>query len=136
MNPIEKDPLQRRLEILNWIVLCLFTAISLTFFSDEFTMGILLGGLISIVSFSWRQRDLRIVFRNLTERSKASIMARYFIRFTVSAILIYLIITKTSADVIGLLIGLSIVVFNVMVTVFMSLLKKNDSEEIKQDDAP
>jgi MFS superfamily sulfate permease-like transporter len=136
VNPIEKDPLQRRLEILNWIVLCLFTAISLTFFSDEFTMGILLGGLISIVSFSWRQRDLRIVFRNLTERSKASIMARYFIRFTVSAILIYLIITKTSADVIGLLIGLSIVVFNVMVTVFMSLLKKNDSEEIKQDDAP
>ncbi|MFH1080451.1 MAG: ATP synthase subunit I [Pseudomonadota bacterium] len=124
MNPIEKDPLQRKLEILNWIILGLFVAISLLFFSTDFTLGILLGGLISVVSFSWRQRDLRAVFRNLTERARSAIMFRYYIRFFVSAVLIFFIITKTPADVIGLLVGLSIVIINIILTLLMNFMKK------------
>lgn len=127
MNPIEKDPIQRKLEILNWIMLGVFAAISLLFFSSDFTLGILLGGLISVVSFSWRQRDLRTVFRNLTERARSAIMFRYYIRFFVSAVLIFFIITRTSADVIGLLIGLSIVIINIVLTLLMNLMKKTDS---------
>jgi len=127
VNPIEKDPIQRKLEILNWIMLGVFAAISLLFFSSDFTLGILLGGLISVVSFSWRQRDLRTVFRNLTERARSAIMFRYYIRFFVSAVLIFFIITRTSADVIGLLIGLSIVIINIVLTLLMNLMKKTDS---------
>jgi len=126
VNPIEKDPLQQKLEILNWIILVLFVAISLLFFSTDFTLGILLGGLISVGSFSWRQRDLRAAFRNLTERSRSAIMFRYYIRFFVSAVLIYLIITQTSANVIGLLIGLSIVIINIVLTLLTTLMKKKD----------
>lgn len=129
MNVIEKDPLQRKVEILNWIILTLFVAISLLFFSGDFTLGVLLGGLISVVSFSWRQRDLRVVFRNLTERARSAIMFRYYIRFFVSAVLIFLIITQTSADVIGLLIGLSIVIINIVLTLVMNVMKKADPEE-------
>ena len=129
MNPIEKDPLQRKLEILNWIILCLFVAISLLFFSTDFTLGIMLGGLISVGSYSWRQRDLRAVFRNLTERSRSAIMFRYYIRFFVSAVLIFFIITKTSADVIGLLIGLSIVTISIVLTLLMNPMKKTDPED-------
>lgn len=129
MNVIEKDPLQRKVEILNWIILTLFVAISLLFFSGDFTLGVLLGGLISVVSFSWRQRDLRVVFRNLTERARSAIMFRYYIRFFVSAVLIFLIITQTSADVIGLLIGLSIVIINIVLTLVMNVMKKAGPEE-------
>jgi MFS superfamily sulfate permease-like transporter len=131
VNPIEKDPLQRRLEILNWITLGFLVAASLIFWSSDFTLGILLGGLISVVSFSWRQRDLRAVFRNLTERARSAIMFRYYIRFFVSAVLIFFIITKTSADVIGLLIGLSIVVINIILSLLISLLKKNSDDQAK-----
>jgi chromate transport protein ChrA len=126
VNPIEKDPLQRKLEILNWIILVLFVSISLLFFSTEFTLGILLGGLISVGSFSWRQRDLRAVFRNLTGRARSAIMFRYYIRFFVSAVLIFFIITKTSADVIGLVIGLSIMIISIVLTLLMNLMKKTD----------
>jgi hypothetical protein len=136
VNPIEKDPLQRKLEILNWIILGLFVAISLLFFSTEFTLGILLGGLISVGSFSWRQRDLRAVFRNLTERSRSAIMFRYFIRFFVSAVLIFFIITKTSADVIGMVIGLSIVIISIVLTLLMGLMKKPDPEDKIEKEAP
>jgi MFS superfamily sulfate permease-like transporter len=131
VNPIEKDPLQRRLEILNWITLGFLVAISLIFWSGDFTLGIVLGGLISIVSFSWRQRDLKAVFQNLTSRAQSAIMFRYSIRFLVSAVAIYFIITKTTADVIGLLIGLSIVVFNIILSLLISLSKKNSIEQEK-----
>jgi hypothetical protein len=136
VNPIEKDPLQRKLEILNWIILVLFVAISLLFFSADFTLGILLGGLISVGSFSWRQRDLRVVFRNLTERSRSAIMFRYFIRFFVSAVLIFFIITKTPADVIGMVIGLSIVIISIVLTLLMGLMKKPDPEDKIEKEAP
>ena len=136
MNHIEKDPLQRKLEILNWIILVLFVAISLLFFSADFTLGILLGGLISVAGFSWRQRDLRVVFRNLTERSRSAIMFRYFIRFFVSAVLIFFIITKTPADVIGMVIGLSIVIISIVLTLLMGLMKKPDPEDKIEKETP
>jgi hypothetical protein len=136
VNHIEKDPLQRKLEILNWIILVLFVAISLLFFSADFTLGILLGGLISVAGFSWRQRDLRAVFRNLTERSRSAIMFRYFIRFFVSAVLIFFIITKTPADVIGMVIGLSIVIISIVLTLLMGLMKKPDPEDKIEKETP
>lgn len=133
MNPIEKDPLQRKLEILNWVILGMFTAISLLFFSRDFTLGVILGGLISVVSFSWRQRDLHKLFRNLTEHARKSIMVRYYIRFVVSAVLIYLIITRTSADVIGLLTGLSIVVINIILNLLWGLMKEKQIKDTPED---
>lgn len=133
MNPIEKDPLQRKLEIFNWIILGLLVVISLLFFSNEFTLGIVLGGLISVGSFSWRQRDLRKVFRNLTERARSAIMFRYYIRFFVSAVLIFFIITKTPADVIGLLIGLSIVIISIVLSLLTGLTKKKNDGDNTED---
>lgn len=131
MNPIEKDPLQRKLEILNWIILGLFVLISLLFWTFPFTLGILLGGLISIVNFFWLKRDLRAVFSNLTGRAKSAIMFRYYLRFFVSAVVIFFIISRTIVDVMGLLIGLSIVVINIVLTLLMGLSKKNLVEEAR-----
>ena len=131
MNPIEKDPLQRKLEILNWIILGLFVLISLLFWTFPFTLGILLGGLISIINFFWLKRDLRAVFSNLTGRAKSAIMFRYYLRFFVSAVIIFFIISRTIVDVMGLLIGLSIVVINIVLTLLMGLSKKNLVEEAR-----
>ena len=131
MNPIEKDPLQRKLEIFNLITLGLLVLISLMFWTIPFTLGILLGGLISVINFFWLKRDLRMVFSNLTGRAKSAILFRYYIRFFVSAIIIFLIITRTSVDIVGLLLGLSIVIMNIILTLLMSLSKKNFIEEAR-----
>lgn len=131
MNPIEKDPLQRKLENLNWIILGLFVLTSLLFWSFPFTLGILLGGVISIFNFFWLKRDLKAVFSNLTGRAKSAIMFRYYIRFFVSAVIIFFIISRTIVDVMGLLIGLSIVVINIVLTLLMGLSKKNFVEEAR-----
>jgi len=131
VNPIEKDPLQQKLEKLNWAILALLVLISLIFMKPPFTLGVLLGGLISIMNFIWLKRDLRVVFGSLTGRAKAAVMFRYYIRFFVSAVIIFFIITRTVADVLGLLVGLSIVVINIILSLLMNLSKKNLIEEVK-----
>ena len=131
MSPIEKDPLQQKLEKLNWAILALLVLISQIFMKPPFTLGVLLGGLISIMNFIWLKRDLRVVFGSLTGKAKAAVMFRYYIRFFVSAVIIFFIITQTVADVLGLLVGLSIVVINIVLNLLMNLSKKNLIEEVK-----
>lgn len=130
MNHIERDPLQKKLEISNWIVLGVFLMASLFLMPVRFSLGVLLGGLISIVNFHWLERDLRSVFHRLSEGSKSSITLKYFIRFTVTAAVLYFIISADFIDVVGLLIGLSLVMINIVFTVVMAYAKKNSVEEV------
>jgi hypothetical protein len=130
VNRIEKDPLQSKIEISNWIALGVFFILSLILLSFRFSLGILLGGLISIVNFHWLDRDLRNVFQKLMEGSRSSAFFKYFIRFAATAVVLYLIISADIVSVIGLLVGLSLVMINIVFTVVMVNLKKNRTEEV------
>jgi hypothetical protein len=129
VNPIEKDPLQTRLEITNWVILAILVLLSWLFMSPRFTLGVILGSLISIVNFHWLHRDLRKVFSNLTGSVKGRIMFKYYIRLAVTAVVLYFIVSREVVDVVGLIAGLSVVVINIVVTAVMVLSKKNSVEE-------
>ena len=131
MNRTEKDPLQKRLELTNWTILGILTLISFFFMPRKFALGMLLGGFISIVNFHWLVRDLRKAFRSLSEKSNSSIMFKYYIRFAVTAIALYFIITGDIVDIIGLLIGLSTVVIAIVITTIVLYSKKNCVEEAR-----
>jgi hypothetical protein len=129
VNPIEKDPLQTRLEITNWIILAILVLLSWLFMSPRFTLGVILGSLISIINFHWLHRDLRKVFSNLTGSVKGRIMFKYYIRLAVTAVILYFIVSREVVDVVGLIAGLSVVVINIVITAVMVLSKKNSVEE-------
>jgi hypothetical protein len=130
VNRTEKDPLQKRLEITNWILLAVLVAGSLFLRSTRFSLGILLGGLISIVNFHWLYRNLLSVFQKHLNRARAALMLRYYLRLAVTAIALYWIISRNLVDVIGLVIGLSVVVLNIVLTTLLVLSKKNHVEEV------
>jgi uncharacterized membrane protein (DUF485 family) len=130
VNRTEKDPLQKRLEITNWILLAVLVAGSLLLRSGRFSLGILLGGLISIINFHWLYRNLLGVFKKHLNRARAALMLRYYLRLAVTAIALYWIISRNLADVIGLVIGLSVVVLNIVLTTVLVLSGKNHVEEI------
>ncbi|MEN6321507.1 MAG: ATP synthase subunit I [Syntrophaceae bacterium] len=130
MNHIEKDPLQKKLEITNWIIMGILLVLSFIFMPYRFTLGMLLGGFISIVNFHWLDRDLRSVFRRLSERASTLVMFKYIIRFTVTAVVLYLIITSDIVDIVGLLIGLSTVIITMVFTAVAAFSKKNCLEEV------
>ena len=131
MNPTEKDPLQKRLEIMNWILLAILVVGSLLLHSSRFSLGILYGGLISIVNFHWLYRNLLNVFTKHPSQARKAILVRYYIRLAVTGLVLYWIISGNLADVIGLVIGLSVVVLNIILTTVLALSKKYPIGEVR-----
>jgi hypothetical protein len=119
---IEKEPLQRRLEITNWVLLALLTIGSLLFFSVRFSLGVILGGMISVVNFHLLYHNLLSVFEGEITRLRSAMMRRYFIRLAVTAAALFGIIAGDIADVMGLVVGLSVVVLNIVLTTVLTLL--------------
>lgn len=130
MNRIEKDPLQARLEVTNWAVLAVCLLVSSLLLSAPFTYGILLGGFISIVNFHWLDRDLRRIFSNLSGKAKSALLLKYYLRLAVTAVVLYILISQSIVDIIGLLVGLSVVVMNIVLTAVLVFSKKNRVEEV------
>ncbi len=131
MNLIVKDPLQKKLEIANWIILSFLVIISLIIAPVKFTLGILLGGFISILNFYGMTRNLRGIFKNPSDNAKRPTMINFYIRLALTAIALYFLITTETVDVIGLIIGLSVVVINIVFTMITALAKKNFIEEVR-----
>jgi hypothetical protein len=131
VNLREKDPLQRRLEITNWIILAVLVVASPLFGGFRFSLGILCGGLISVVNFHGLYRNLLSVFTNHLGKAKTALMIRYYIRLALTAFVLYWVIAGRHVDVIGLVIGLSVVFMNIVLTTILVLSKKNYIEEVR-----
>ncbi|MCU0554097.1 MAG: ATP synthase subunit I [Syntrophales bacterium] len=129
MNPTGKDLLQRKIEFRNIVILGLMLLVSLLLMPWRFTLGILLGGIVSIVNLYWLGRDLRVIFSNLSGKAKSAMMIRYYIRMAVTAVVLFFVITELPVDVIGLLVGLSLVVINIVFTAILEFQKKILPEE-------
>ncbi len=129
MSLIAKDPLQRKIKIVNWIILAVIFILSLIFASFKFSLGILLGGLICIVNFYWMKRSLQSIFEKPVGNPKGTIIFKYFIRLAISAVILYFLISTDTVNVIGLIIGLSVVMISIVLTVIITLTKKNFIEE-------
>ena len=131
VNLIEKDPLQKRLESTNWIMLVALVGSSLLLNTTRFSLGILCGGLISVVNFHWLYRNLMSVFTKDPNTAKKAILIHYYIRLAVTAFILFWVISGNLVDIIGLVIGLSVVPLNMILATILVLLKKNYIEGVR-----
>lgn len=131
MNLIVKDPLQKKIESANWIMLAILFIPALIFAPFKFSLGILLGGFISILNYYWMERGLRGIFANTAGNVKGPVIGKYYIRLVLTAIVLYFLIANGTVNVIGLLIGLSVVVINIIITLITTMAKKKLIEEVK-----
>lgn len=98
----------------NWLLLVSATAVGFFHFSTQVGLGIAAGGLIVTVNFHLLARTLR---RALTPPHIASVrvvIAKYYFRFLITAITIYMLMISKQVDPMGLIAGLSIVVASMM----------------------
>lgn len=135
MSAERKDPLIKKIEIRNWCVLAVFVCASLVFWSYPVTLGVLLGGFVCILNFHWICRDLRAAFQGPVDRARQRVLIRYYLRLFVTAVVLFFVITKTEVNVIGLVVGLSIVVVNIIATVLLENVKKNPPRRLNREDA-
>ncbi|HOO37129.1 MAG TPA: ATP synthase subunit I [Deltaproteobacteria bacterium] len=114
MDPIHKDPIQKRIEYISltiWIALCV---VSFFLFGDKFALGVLLGGVVCIVNYQWLYRHARAAV-SLTARQGKSFMARrYILRLTTTGAVLFALIAYMKIDIIGLLLGLSVMMLGIM----------------------
>ncbi len=113
MNDPDDELLQRRLIQCNWGLLVVLVLASLPFADVSLTLGIAGGGLIAIGAHHWRGRSLRKLLAAQPEPS-TGLPVDYFLRLIFIGFSLYLLIGVIKAHPIGVAIGVSVVVFNLV----------------------
>jgi len=107
--------------ISNWILFASVTIGGFALLSKLFALGILAGGLIVTVNFHLLWRTLRKAFQPDRLVSHHVVIAKYYMRFFASAIILMVLISQHWVDPLGLFVGLSIVVTSIMLATLFEL---------------
>lgn len=104
------------LKAVNWLLLLFLSLLSFFLMSSTWTLGVMLGGLITIANFSLLQHTVKGVFasRQVDKAAKVMIVAKYYFRLLGLGAILFVIITRGWVDPVGLALGLSIVVFSIV----------------------
>jgi hypothetical protein len=98
----------------NWILFILFSVAGFLLFSKAFALGIVAGGIIVTVNFHLLAKTLRSALTPPYLASHNAVLAKYYLRFSVSGLVIIFLIWGHIVNPIGLIIGLSVVVASIM----------------------
>lgn len=98
----------------NWLLLVAAGIIAFSSFSIHMGLGVVAGGLIVTINFHLLAKTLKKALTPPAITSIKGVLAKYYIRFTITAIIIYLLMQTHQVDPVGLIVGLSIVVASMM----------------------
>ena len=98
----------------NWVLFCLVGVLGLVFTPFKFACGILCGGLLVTVNFHLLARTLKGALTPPHLSSHNVVVAKYYLRFLISGVILFLVIKYHLVNPLGLFIGLSVVVVSIM----------------------
>lgn len=107
----------------NWVLLVVAGLAGLLWAPPAFARGIIFGGLIVTVNFHLLARTLKKALTPPHLASHNVILAKYYVRFTISGVIIFFLISKHLVDPLGLFIGLSVVVASIMLATAVEITK-------------
>lgn len=102
----------------NWIVFCAVTISGFLLTPQRFAWGILAGGLIVTINFHLLYRSLRKALTPPHLADTRVVLGKYYIRFLVSGLIIFVLIADHYVNPLGLIIGLSVVVTSIFIATF------------------
>jgi len=105
----------------NWILFFIASILGFVISPPAFAKGIFFGGLIVTINFHMLSRTLKNALTPPHLSSYNAILAKYYVRFVVSGIIIFILIAKGYVNPIGLIIGLSIVVASIILATIFEL---------------
>lgn len=107
----------------NWGLFGLLNIIGWFFAPADFARGILFGGLIVTVNFHLLAKTLKKALTPPHLASRNAILAKYYIRFIASGVILFILIYNHLVNPVGLIIGLSIVVASLMMATVREITK-------------
>jgi hypothetical protein len=123
MDKVPQVRIVRFVTVSNWVLLFLFTAASYPLKSFDFTSGIVLGGLIVSINFHLLLRTVKKALDPNNLKTHQSVIAKYYIRFTISGVIIFLLLANNIVAPPGLLLGLSVVVASFFLASILEIKK-------------
>lgn len=124
----QEFPIQR-VEILNWVIAGILSLVAWIYYPRLIAQSVFIGGLLANISYLFLKKDLknflqgRLLLSGKVHMAKTQFYIKYYVRLTALALILYVLIRKQIAHPLGLLIGLSAVVFSIGITV-ASVIKK------------
>ena len=107
----------------NWILFVITSGVGFFIFTPAFAGGILCGGLLVTDNFHLLARTLKRALTPPNLTSHNVVIAKYFLRFIASGFVIFILIAGHFVNPLGLIIGLSVVVFSIMLATLCELKK-------------
>lgn len=120
---MDREPLAATLHRRNWWILGAMAGGSLLFGNWPVTAGIVAGGLVAIGGFTWLQRSLKRLLTEPAQGAGARYQLGYVVRLLALAAVLALLIAVIKIHPVGLAIGLSVVVINLLWLMLQSALK-------------
>lgn len=107
----------RKMQAFNWLLLVVMTGAAWATYSAFIARSVFLGGAVVNISFALLKRDLLLVLNGPLQAAKVSFFIKYYLRLTLLAIVLFLLISSKLVHIVGLLVGLSTVVLSIGVVV-------------------
>ncbi len=107
----------------NWIILLGLVAASLLFRNKDLTIGVASGGLVAVCGYQWLHRSLTRALAESGQPAVKGFQVSYILRLAALAVMLVLLIAVVKVNPLGLIIGLSVVVINIMLTTVMRAIK-------------
>ena len=98
----------------NWILFGVASILGFALFSTHVALGIFFGGLLVTINFHLLAKTLKKALTPPHIASVRVVIAKYYFRFLITAIIIYMLMISKQVDPMGLIAGLSIVVASMM----------------------
>lgn len=107
----------------NWIILAGLVVASLLLRNKDLTIGVASGGLIAVCGYQWLHRSLTRALAESGQPAVKGFQVSYVFRLAALAVMLVLLIAVVKVNPLGLIIGLSVVVINIMMTTVMRAIK-------------
>jgi len=107
----------------NWLLLLFASLVGSMVASPDFAKGIIFGGLLVTVNFHLLYRTLRKAFTPPRVSSHGVVLAKYYIRFILSGIILFFLISRHIVNPLGLFVGLSVVVVSMILATIIEFTK-------------
>jgi hypothetical protein len=107
----------------NWVLFLSLSLLAVWLTSPAFFRGVVCGGLLVIINFHLLARTLRRALAPPHLASTGTVLAKYYIRFIISGVVIFFLISTHFVNPLGLVVGLSVVVGSIMLATLCELTK-------------
>ncbi len=107
----------------NWILFLAGSVAGFVLLPADFARGVLFGGLLVTLNFHLLAGTLRKALTPPHLSSHNVIIAKYYLRFIGSGFIIFILIAGNYVNPLGLIIGLSVVVFSIMLATLCEITK-------------